>query len=98
MRYKMSHANAMFLYYGTIEEGRTAKITVLILLMIIFSWTPYYTISITNVMNFTSFPEALNKVAMLCAFSNTILSPLLYAYRSRRVQRDIKVSSCVDFA
>ena len=95
VRYKMSHANAMVLYYGKIEEGRTAKITILILLMIIFCWTPYYAITIASIMNLTEVSDDMKKLSIGCAFSNTILSPLLYAYRSRRVKRDINVSKHV---
>ena len=93
VRYKMSHANAMVLYYGNIEEGRTAKITILILLTIIFCWTPYYTVITLNAVNLTYVSENVTKFSFGCAFSNTILSPLLYAYRSRRVKRDINVST-----
>ena len=93
VRYKMSHANAMVLYYGKIEEGRTAKITILILLMLIFCWTPYYALTIAVAINYPNIPEDIIKVSMGCAFSNSILSPLLYGYRSRRVKREIKVNN-----
>ena len=92
VKYKMSHANAMVLYYGKIEEGRTAKITILILLTIVFCWTPYYTVMTLNVANLAYVSEDVVKLSLSCAFSNTILSPLLYAYRSSRVKRDIRVS------
>ena len=92
VKYKMSHANAMVLYYGNIEEGRTAKITLLILLTIVFCWTPYYTVVTLNVVNVAYVSDKVVKFSLGCAFSNTILSPLLYAYRSSRVKRDINVS------
>ena len=92
VKYKMSHANAMVLYYGKIEEGRTAKITILVILMIIFCWTPYYSVTIAMVMNLADISGNIEKLSIVCAFSNTIISPLLYAYRSRRVKRDINVS------
>ena len=91
VKYKMSHANAMVLYYGKIEEGRTAKITILILLTIVFCWTPYYTVMTLNVAKIAYVSEDVIKLSLGCAFSNTILSPLLYAYRSSRVKRDIRV-------
>ena len=91
VKYKMSHANAMVLYYGRIEEGRTAKITILILLTIVFCWTPYYTVITLNATKLAYVSENVVKFSLGCAFSNTILSPLLYAYRSSRVKRDIRV-------
>ena len=92
MRCKMSHANAMVLYYGKIEESRAAKITLLILLMIVFCWTPYYVMIFAHVMDLTKLNSDIANLCIACAFSNTVISPLLYAYRSRRVKREIKVS------
>ena len=92
MRCKMSHANAMVLYYGKIEESRAAKITLLILLMIVFCWTPYYVMIFAHVMDLAEFSSDISNLCIACAFSNTVISPLLYAYRSRRVKREIKAS------
>ena len=88
----MSQANAMVLYYGKIEESRAAKITLLILLMIGFCWTPYYVMIFAHVMDLTKLNSDIANLCIACAFSNTVISPLLYAYRSRRVKREIKVS------
>lgn len=91
MRHKISNASAIFTYR---EEGRAAKVTVLVLVMILTCWGPYFTLGLvdtfTNQQQSQGLPSWVGSLVLALASSSSVLSPLLYAYRSRRVQRDIK--------
>ena len=89
MRHKISNASALFTYR---EEGRAAKVTVLVLVMILVCWGPHFCLGLVQ----TFAPDSVDtldwvgSLVLVLAASSSILSPLLYAYRSRRVQRDIR--------
>lgn len=89
MRHKMSHASNLLLYG---EEGRAAKVTLLVLFAIVFCWAPFFTVQLFHLLGYYMdyFPDWINTVALFCALSNTVLSPIFYAYRSKRVQRDVR--------
>ena len=84
MRSKLSNAS---LFYG--EESRAAKITILVVLSIFFCWLPTAFVTL-----YTQFYEKLPlwtyDLALICSLCNSIFSPVLYAFRSKRVQRDVK--------
>lgn len=93
MRSKISHASHLLLYG---EESRAAKVTIFVLLAIAFCWIPYHGMALYNL--FSTFfeekifqmPNWINILALICGLSNTVLSPILYAYRSKRVQKDVR--------
>ena len=88
MHSKLSHASNLLLYG---EEGRAAKITIFVLLSVAFCWIPYSVIVFydTSYPNHT-LPNWMSFGALLCSISNIAFSPILYAFRSQRVQRDVK--------
>jgi len=89
MRSKLSYASHLLLYG---EEGRAAKVTILVLLSIAFCWLPYCVLTFFGLFHKSSSPLPLwtFDLALICGLCNTIFSPILYAYRSKRVQRDVK--------
>ena len=89
MRNKMNHASAMLLYYGQVEEGRAAKLTVAILFMIVLCWSPSHIIMMIETCGI-ELPFWCRSLAILAGVSSTVITPLLYAYRSKRIQRDIR--------
>ena len=95
MRSKLSHASNLLLYG---EEGRAAKVTIFVILSVFFCWIPYnlyvfYDTFHTDVI----LPDWMGFTALLCSIMNTVLSPILYAFRSKRVQRDVKkVFGCMN--
>ena len=87
MRSKLSHASHLLLYG---EEGRAAKITVFVLLSVAFCWIPYSLHVFYDTIYQDPLPPWMSWGALLCSLSNVAFSPILYAYRSQRVQRDVK--------
>ncbi|XP_059090786.1 probable G-protein coupled receptor No18 [Tigriopus californicus] len=90
MCHTFSNAGNLFQYR---EDRRAAKATLLVLVMIFVCWTPFfglisYYADITTVPNHLS--PCIKGFATLLVASSSVLSPILYAYRSRRVQRDVK--------
>ena len=88
MHSKLSHASNLLLYG---EEGRAAKITIFVLLSVAFCWIPYSLIEFYDTMYPTlALPNWMSFGALICSISNIAFSPILYAFRSQRVQRDVK--------
>merc|ERR1712038_1209252 len=89
MRSKLSHASHLLLYG---EEGRAAKVTILVVLSIAFCWLPYCAMTFYSLFHKRNPPPPLwtFDLALICGLCNTIFSPILYAFRSKRVQRDVK--------
>ena len=88
MRHKLSNASAIFTYR---EEGRAAKVTILVLVMILACWGPHFCLGLVKTFAAREIlPAWAGSLALVLASCSSCLSPLLYAYRSRRVQRDIR--------
>ena len=88
MRSKLSHASHLLLYG---EESRAAKVTVFVLAALAFCWVPMFGVICVHLFYEDSVPPKwINQLALTCALSNVVISPILYAYRSKRVLRDVK--------
>ena len=90
MRSKLSHASNLLLYG---EESRAAKVTVFVLLALALCWVPYFSMILVNLFwdnGPTPIPKWANFLGITCGLSNCAISPILYAFRSKRVQRDVK--------
>lgn len=72
------------------EETRAAKISLLVIFMVLICYTPYGLAVLLNTDLYKpKMPRFFNYIALvLLVISNTI-SPFLFAYRSRRVQREL---------
>ena len=87
MRSKLSHASNLLLYS---EESRAAKVTVFVLMALAFCWVPYFSMILVNLFVDNGPPKWANFLGIICGLSNSAISPILYAFRSKRVQRDVK--------
>ena len=87
MRSRLSHASHLLLYG---EESRAAKVTILVVLSIAFCWMPFCSVTFYSLFNQNQRPMWTFNLALMCSLCNTIFSPILYAFRSKRVQRDAK--------
>lgn len=87
MKHRLSNASALFMYR---EEGRAAKVTILVVFMVLLCWTPFFAVRIVRVFTDQVIPKWVNSIGSLGGLLNTVLSPVLYAYRSKRVQRDLR--------
>ncbi|KAI4454948.1 g protein-coupled receptor [Holotrichia oblita] len=72
------------------EETRAAKISLLVIFMVLICYTPYGLAVLLNTDLYKpKMPRFFNYIALvLLVISNTI-SPFLFAYRSRRIQREL---------
>jgi len=88
MKSKLSHASALLLYR---EETRAARVTVLIVLVVALCWGPYLSCLILHTGH-TPFlpPYWLHPLSLTLLNCYTVISPLIYAFRSKRVQQDVK--------
>ena len=88
MKSKLSHASALLLYK---DETRAARVTVMIVLVVALCWGPYLTCLILHTGHTPlSPPTWLHPLSLALLNCYTVISPLIYAYRSRRVQQDVK--------
>ena len=88
MRSRLSNASALVLYR---EETRAARVTVLIILLVTVCWGPYLASLILHTGHTPlSPPPWLHTLSLALLHCFSVLSPLLYSYRSRHVQKDIK--------
>ena len=63
--------------------------TVLVVVAVLLCWTPHCSILLILATGFANPPPWLHLTSLAALNLYTVLSPLLFAYRSRRVQRDI---------
>lgn len=88
MKSKLSHASTLLLYK---EETRAARVTILIVLVVALCWGPYLTCLILHTGHTPVPPPPwLHPLSLALINCYTVISPLIYAYRSRKVQRDVK--------
>ena len=71
------------------EETRAARVTVLVVAAVLLCWAPHCSILIIIATGFDNPPPWLHILSIALLNIYTVLSPLLFAFRSRRVQRDI---------
>ena len=88
LRSKLSNASTLLPLYR--DDTRAASVTVLIVMVVGVTWTPHITNIIMTSIILHHPPSWLYhlSVAMLSFYS--VLSPVIFAFRSRRVQRDVR--------
>lgn len=87
LRFRISNAS-MFKYR---EETRAARISALVIVMGLVCWCPYSLVVLLNspVIGI-QVPHSLAKLSITLLVVTSIISPLLFAHRNRRIQRDIR--------
>ncbi|XP_042226652.1 probable G-protein coupled receptor No18 isoform X2 [Homarus americanus] len=87
LRYRISNAS-LFLHK---EESRAAKISVVVIVLFFICWLPYYSATLLHTSLLQVWvPGVVHSVVLVLALSNSALSPYLYLYRSRRIQREVR--------
>lgn len=85
LKYRISNAS-VFRYR---EETRAAKISILVIFMVLVCYMPY---GLAVVLNSYAVdmktPQSYNLVSLVLLIFSNIISPLLFAYRNRRIRRE----------
>ncbi|XP_024947302.1 uncharacterized protein LOC107274291 isoform X2 [Cephus cinctus] len=94
LKYRISNGS-LFKYR---EETRAARVSALVIVMGLICWTPYVVVLILrNLPDFAEQREMSHKydvVALSFLILAAYVSPLLFGYRSRRVQRELRKIFC----
>ena len=88
LRYRISNAS-LFLYR---EEARAARVSVLVLVLVVCCWMPYHVLlALHGWAGWTHrLPSYAYHLTLVAVLINALSSPFLYAYRSRRIQREVR--------
>lgn len=86
LRYRISNAT-VFRYR---EEARAAKISIIVIFMVLICYIPYGITLILNsdLVNIKT-PKYFNYLALALLIVSNIISPFLFAYRNKRIQREV---------
>lgn len=86
IRHKLSNAS-VFRYR---EESRTAKISLLVIFMVLLCYGPYGVSLVLNAMKASKITIfRFNTLSLILLMASNIISPFLFAYRNRRIQREL---------
>lgn len=86
LRHKISNAS-VFRYR---EETRAAKISVLVILMVLVCYIPYgLTLILSSECIRVNSSQIFNYLSLILLVFSNILSPFLFGYRNKRVKREI---------
>ncbi|KAK7068374.1 hypothetical protein SK128_024191 [Halocaridina rubra] len=87
LRHRISNAS-LFLHK---EESRAAKISVVVIVLFFVCWLPYYAADFLHTSLVQVWvPDVVQSIVMILALSNSAISPYVYLYRSRRIQREVR--------
>lgn len=81
IRCKISNAS-IFKYR---EESRAAKISILVIFMVLICYVPYGTSLVFH--SYTT--RTFHYLSMILLITSNVISPFLFAYRNRRIQREL---------
>ncbi|PSN37165.1 hypothetical protein C0J52_20658 [Blattella germanica] len=82
LKYRISNAS-MFRYR---EETRAARISALVIVMALVCWLPY--VAVLMLRPSLYLPGYVQRVALTLLASGALVSPCLFAYRNKRIQRE----------
>lgn len=92
---KTKISNASLFKYR--EETRAAKISILVIFMVLICYVPYGLTLIINtnlhsqkLQDISKYSHYLNCISLSLLVSANLLSPFLFAYRNRRIQRELR--------
>ncbi|XP_045121072.1 adenosine receptor A2a-like isoform X1 [Portunus trituberculatus] len=87
LRHRISNAS-LFLHK---EESRAAKISVVVIVLVFVCWLPFHAAALLHTSLLQVWlPRPAWSVVMMLALSNAAVSPYVYLYRSRRIQREVR--------
>lgn len=87
LRYRISNAS-LFRYR---EETRAARISALVIVMGLVCWFPFTVVLLLNSPLWNvDVPRVISKLSLTLLASSAIITPLLFAHRNKRIQRDLR--------
>ncbi|CAB4058424.1 unnamed protein product [Lepeophtheirus salmonis] len=97
MKTKITHASAVTLNLilhpeSTLDGGKAAKIILLSLNAICITWVPFFFVHFIVSATSKTTSSWLLPLSMISVASAPVLSPILYAFRSRRVRKEIRLA------
>ncbi|KAF5285110.1 hypothetical protein FQA39_LY16799 [Lamprigera yunnana] len=86
LKYRISNAS-VFRYR---EETRAARISCLVILMVLACYVPYGVAVVlnSNLVNLVT-PQSFNFAALVLLMLSNIVSPFLFVYRNRKIRREV---------
>lgn len=86
LKHRLSNAS-VFRYR---EETRAAKISILVIFMVLVCYIPYGLAVVLNsyIINITT-PQSYNYAAVVLLMLSNVVSPFIFAYRNRRIRREL---------
>lgn len=87
LRHRISNAS-MFRYR---EETRAARISVLVIVMTLICWLPFTLMLLIHspLLGNITLPHFVKQIGILSLSLNTVVSPLIFAHRNRRIHREL---------
>lgn len=85
IRHRLSNASSLFKYR---EESRAARISILVVIMFLVSYIPYGLLMLAGEDLLSHYTQTV--LSILVIVLATISSPIIFAYRNKRVQRAVK--------
>ncbi|XP_057335378.1 uncharacterized protein LOC130674134 [Microplitis mediator] len=90
LRHRISNGS-LFKYR---EETRAARISALVIVMGFVCWTPFFSIVVMKNLTVNLLNHKIDLLGIGCFVLGTIVSPMLFGYRSRRVKRELRKLFC----
>lgn len=87
IRHRLSNASSLFKYR---EESRAARISILVVIMFLISYIPFGLLVLTEGHDSLLSTYQQTVLAIFFVVLANIISPLIFAYRNKRVRRGIK--------
>lgn len=86
LKFKITNAS-VFRYR---EEARAAKISIIVIFMVLVCYIPYgMTLILNSDLVAVRTPRYFNYLALVLLIVSNIISPFLFAYRNKRIQREV---------
>ncbi|KAF4518890.1 hypothetical protein B566_EDAN015282 [Ephemera danica] len=86
LKHRISNAS-LFKYR---EEARAARISFLVIFMSVICWSPYCVSLVLRTLFRIPLPQYIVTASIALLSCTCLVSPALFAYRSRRLQREVK--------
>ncbi|XP_055375047.1 probable cyclin-dependent serine/threonine-protein kinase DDB_G0292550 [Condylostylus longicornis] len=86
IRHRLSNASSLFKYR---EESRAARISILVVIMFLVSYLPYGILVLLQGRIF-SLSNHATQLAVFVVLLGNLSSPIIFAYRNKRVRRGVK--------
>ncbi|KAG5682278.1 hypothetical protein PVAND_011641 [Polypedilum vanderplanki] len=87
LRHRLSNASSLFKYR---EEGRAARISVLVVIMFLITYFPYGILSLVHGQESIIKESNITLLSIIFVLLANLCSPIIFAYRNKRVRRGVR--------